>query len=448
MGHKTTGRRALTALSLAAVVVLAGCDRLDTWMGENEPPPLPGERITIMDIDKSITADPEVAGQQIQLPEPLAGTNWLQVGGNAQHLMGHLYVSDNPQQVWRASVGDGKSSDSRILGQPLIVDGVVYSMDARSQVSAFSLSNGNLIWRQDLESDEEDDGYFGGGIAYDQGRIFVSTGFLRAFALRADSGEVIWDTAVSGPVRGAPTVSDNKVMLVTLDNKLEVLDAENGGQAYSHTGIQETAGLVGGASAASNGSVTLVPYTSGEIVALLTDNGRELWNDSLSAIRRGAQAEDIAHIRALPVLDDRVAYAISHSGRMAAIDLRRGLRIWEAEIGGVEMPWIAGDYIYVVTQEGEVVCLLRSSGQVVWVTKLPRYEDPEDRDGVINWKGPVLVGDRLIVASSLGEARTLSPYTGEEISKIDLPGGVAVSPVVGNDVVVFLTEDGDLVVYR
>ena len=389
-----------------------------------------------------------MAGQQVTLPAPLAGTNWLQAGGNPQHLMGHLYVGDNPQLVWRTSVGEGRDSDARILAQPLVVDGVVYTMDARSQISAFSVSDGRLIWRKDLAPEDEEDGYFGGGLAYDQGRLYVSTGFLRAFALAADSGEDIWETDVSGPVRGAPTVLDGKVMMISLDNRLEVLDTGDGELLYSQTGIQETAGLLGAASPASNGKVSIVPYTSGEIVALLTDNGRELWNDSLSAVRRGGQAEDIAHIRALPVLDDRVVYAVSNSGRMAAIDLRRGLRIWEAEIGGVQMPWVVGNYIFLVTQDAEVVGLLRATGQVLWVTPLPRFEDPENKEGLINWKGPLLAGDRLIVASSLGEARALSPYNGEEISKISLPEGVAVSPVVANDTIFFLTESGELLAYR
>jgi outer membrane protein assembly factor BamB len=249
-------------------------------------------------------------------------------------------------------------------------------------------------------------------------------------------------------MRAAPAAVDGRVFVVTLDNQTVALAAEDGQRLWSHSGIQETTGLVGGASPAVAGSTVIAPYSSGEIVGLLAENGRVLWSDSLSSVTRVDPLGDLAHIRGTPVIDRGMVFAISHSGRMVAIDLRQGLRAWEAEVGGVEMPWIGGDFLFVLTNDAQVVCLTRRDGRIRWVRPLERYEDPDDQEDLIHWAGPVLAGDRLIVAGSNGEALSISPYTGEVLGRIDLPGAPAVAPVVAGNSLYFLTEGGTLVAMR
>ena len=63
------------------------------------------------------------------------------------------------------------------------------------------------------------------------------------------------------------------------------LAAEDGRRLWSHNGIPETAGLLGGASPAVEGEVVVVAYSSGELFALRVENGRAVWSDNLAAAR-------------------------------------------------------------------------------------------------------------------------------------------------------------------
>ena len=67
---------------------------------------------------------------------------------------------------------------------------------------------------------------------------------------------------------------------------------------------------------------------------------------------------------------------------------------------------------------------------------------------VIDWSGPVLAGDRLIVAGSHDKALTLSPYTGEILGEVDLPGGAAISPAIARETIYLLTDEARLVAFR
>jgi hypothetical protein len=64
------------------------------------------------------------------------------------------------------------------------------------------------------------------------------------------------------------------------------------------------------------------------------------------------------------------------------------------------------------------------------------------------WTGPILVGDRLLVAGSNQQALTVSPYNGEILGRIDLPGPVSISPVAANGTVFILTDNAQLLAYR
>jgi len=437
---------ALPALGLVGLVLLPGCG---SFLGRSETDkPLPGKRVSILAVDRGLIADRAIADLEVQLPPPYVNEGWAQAGGTAAHAMYHLQLGDTLKRQWKSDVGEGSGDDRHILAQPLVVGGTVYTMDARSLVTAFDSESGRRLWRTDVELEEEDGGYFGGGLAYADGRLFVTTGFGIIFALDAQSGEIIWQQRVTAPMRAAPTVSGGRVFATTLDNRTFALAADNGRRLWEHTGVQEIASLLGGASPAVAGSVVVVPYSSGELHALLVENGRELWSDVLTPVNRFDPVSNLAHIRGMPVIDRGLVLAVSHSGRMVAIDLRRGVRAWELEVGGVQMPWSAGDFIYLLTNESEVICVVRQSGRVRWVRSLPRFEDPEELEGPIGWFGPVLAGDRLIVTSSTGDAISISPYTGELLGHLDLPGTPTVAPVVANNTIYILTEDAALVAIR
>jgi len=321
-------------------------------------------------------------------------------------------------------------------------------MDTDAVVTASRAEDGAVVWQSDIEPPEEDDGNWGGGVAYDLGRVYAGTGFAQVVALDAKTGNVLWRTPVSAPMRAAPTAFGGQVYAITKDNQLFAINADSGEVVWTHTGIEETAGLLGSASPAVDGDIVIVPYSSGEIFALRAENGRQLWSDNLAAIRRADAVSALADIRGRPVVDRGRVYAISHSGRMVAIDLASGRRIWETEVGGVNQPWIAGRFLYVVTTEGDVVALVADNGLVKWVSSLGRYEDPEDRTNLVNWHGPVLASDRLIVTGSHGIAVAMSPYTGDVIGRIEMPDDVSLSPAIANETLYFQTDDARVTAFR
>ncbi len=181
---------------------------------------------------------------------------------------------------------------------------------------------------------------------------------------------------------------------------------------------------------------------------MTVENGRPLWSDSLASASPADAVSALADIRGRPVIDRGRVFAVSHSGRMVAIDLRTGERVWEQDIGSSHGPWVAGDYVYILSNDNELVCLTRDEGKVRWLRQLPSYEDEKKKEDPISWAGPVLGGDRLIVLSSDGSALSVSPYTGAPLGREEMPGNAFVDPVIANNTLYILTDNGELSAYR
>lgn len=436
----------------AGFAALAGLLALTACADEEEalaPGQLTGERISVLAFESRIEADPRIQSVKVSLPPPYVNEAWPTAGGYPSHAMHHLALPGPLRKQWAATIGVGSWDFGQLLAPPIVVGSVVFAMDAEGRVSALDLANGSVYWTMNLSrKGEKADENFGGGMAYDGGVLFVTTGLGRVVALDPMQAKVLWDRDFKLPFRAAPSATGGRVFVITHDNQLFALEALSGETLWEHQVIVEGAGLLGNSSPAVQDDTLVAPFTSGELVAIRVQNGRVAWQDILTRTGRLTSLSTLSDIAGRPVIDRGRVFAVSHSGRMVAIDLTTGERVWTRNIASTQTPWVAGDYVYVVTTEAEVVCLNWSDGRVRWVRSLERWEDPEDQSGLIVWSGPVLGSDRLIVASSTGKMVALSPYTGAMLGTLNTSHGTYVPPTVAQGMLLVLDEEGDLTAYR
>jgi len=428
---------------LAASLTTGACG-----LFEDKKTRLPGDRISVLGLDRTVAADPNVANLPINLPSPAVNADWPQPGGNPAHAMGSPALGNGVKKVWDRSIGDGSSRYARVMSQPVIAGGRVFAMDGGVQVSALDAASGKAFWQVDLKPEDLRGSAFGGGPCFWNDRLFVSTGYAEVIALDPADGKIIWRKNVSSPVHSAPTVDNKRIFVVTVDNELVALSTDDGSRLWSHNGIPETAGLLGSASPAVEGENVVVAYNSGELFALRVENGRPIWNENLAAARTMDAVSSMADIHGRPVIDRGRVFAVSHSGRMMAIDLRSGAHVWDQDMGSSHEPWSVGDFVFVLANDNDIVCLTRNEGKIRWAQPLPHYENEKKKEDPIRWAGPVLGGNQLIVLSSSGVAMFLSPQTGETVSQTGLSDKGYLGPVIADNTLYLLTDDAQLSAYR
>ncbi len=437
------------AIIICSALAIAGCDTVGDMLAPQEKIKIKGERVAVLKTDTTPVADVTLSDIPIKLPASVLNSDWTQPGGNASNNLQHLSAKGELNRIWSADIGAGSSSSVRLVATPVIGAGRIYTLDAEATLRAMDAASGSEVWRKDLTPEDQDsDKGFGGGVAFADGKVFVSTGFGFVAALDANSGQEVWRRQGAVPYRMAPVVADGKVYVATQENQLLAINAADGKVAWDHRGIAESAGILRSNSVAVEGDVVVVPYSSGELFALRADNGRVLWSDTLS---RGGQLTPLASlsdIAARPVIDRGYIFAISHSGRLVAIEGRTGERVWTVDVGGTQRPWVAGDFVYVVTDDAKVLCVTRKDGKIRWKRQLQAFENEERKRGPVTWSGPVLASDRLILLSSQGEAVALSPFDGKTTAEINISTSAFIAPIVAQDTLYVLSDNAELTAYR
>jgi outer membrane protein assembly factor BamB len=443
---------------MAAVAALSACstvsrigEAINPFDGGDPPPqtaPQDG-RQSILAFEQQLTPDPALAAQAITVPASVSVTEWSQPGGTADNSPPQSSGSAILEQAWRSSLGEGSNNRVKLAAPPVIADGRLFFLDADHRVHAVSASDGDRIWNERLRPEDSRDRVArGGGIAVSGGRVYVTTGFGFIAALDASNGEEVWRVQANAPFQSAPTVSGGRVYAVTNDSELVALDAATGELSWNYQAIAEPARILSAPSVAIEGETVIAPFASGEVVALLAANGRRLWSDSLSRSGRLTSLSAINDIAGRPVIDGGAAYAASHSGVLAAIDLRSGQRIWARTFASTQTPWVAGDVLYAISVDGELAAFERRTGNIYWVQQLRRYRDEGGRKGRVAWTGPIMIGGRLVLANSEGDVVAVSPANGQTLATADVGQSVFIPPIAANDQIYIVTDEARLVVLR
>ena len=127
------------------------------------------------------------------------------------------------------------------------------------------------------------------------------------------------------PVRATPTLVDNKVIILTLDNRTLVFEKKDGSLIWEHQGIQNTTSIIGEPKVAVEGNLVLAPYSNGDIFALNLTNGVELWKQSSVNIEQSETSNSFSDIDANPVILKNIIIIASTSGKVFAINKKMAI---------------------------------------------------------------------------------------------------------------------------
>ena len=432
------------------------------------------QRISILELSETLKVADASTTAPVILPDPYVNIDWPQAGGNVAHVVQHTGASGPLEKVRSIDIGEGSGRKGRIVAPPVVAGGAIFTVDSRYKVSAFDEASGDEIWRYKIEAiersatregktsfidrvrdpltftdgDGSDKEGVGGGVAFANNRIFVASGLGKLVALDASTGAVVWERETRVPLNSVPTVDNGRVFVISDDNELFAMNAETGEVLWTYQGITETASMLTSPAPAVVDDVVIAPFSSGELIALRVQNGGVLWQDALSSTARLTPLASLNDISGGPAVADGYVIATAQSGVMTAFDLRTGQRVWSQPAGSLSIPLIAADVVFTVTTSGQVAALSKLDGTVHWIQQLENFKNAKKRKERTVWTGPLLAGNRLLVASSKGEVVVIDPSSGSILKEEKVGGPVFVPPVIANETVYILTDEAKLVALR
>lgn len=383
------------------------------------------------------------------------------------------------KEAWSIPI-EGQGVYGSYASTPVIVNGVVYSQDLESNVSAIDLESGDVIWETKLESPSHGPN----GLAVAEGRVYGATNG-GAFALDQKTGKELWTVQLGGPVDMAPGVNDGKVYVSTVPENtsaeyeagavgtLWAMDAKTGKKLWHFDTVPKD--LWGEPNVNSGGGLWYPPsfdsqgniYAGTGNPAPLPGTPNHPWGSSRPGDNRYADSlvkldpnsgkldwfyQETPHniydwdFQNSPIITKsggkEVAIGSGKSGFVVAVDLKTGKPLWRTRVGEHNghdkdsLYAMRGEYNKIKTGEvfpgelGGVLAAMASDGKRVYVP-------------IVNHSMTVKNGSEVTEESeATGEVEAIDLRTGKVVWEATFPGPAYGSLVVSNDVVFATSAEG------
>ena len=315
-------------------------------------------------------------------------------------------VADYPAKIlYKQRVISSFDYSVRAL-DPVLTNGRAYFADTKGHIRVLDLLTGKTVMKlknkirysSDLGST---DNYF---------LIGDSKANLTAYNL--DTGAIGFTTKLNTELTTAPIYSKAHDLIYarTIDGTMHAIRASDGKRVWVYERDNPALVLRGSGNPVLDVDLVISGYANGKIAALEAENGKAEWEVATTNASGGTDLARMTDIVATPVVWRNSIYAALVNGNLVSIAKYSGRINWKKKINVQDKLAVDSKLLYVVEEYSIVKALDNREGDFYWVQK-----DLAKR----KLKGPVLMGDKVIVADELGFVYVLAKGKGKVLGKIN-----------------------------
>lgn len=327
---------------------------------------------------------------------------------------------------WSTSVGDGQG-DGFFKIAPVLVDGVLYVASSEGDVAAIDAEDGDKRWSVSLERP------ISGGVGYHKDSLYLGGADGSVLQLSAQDGSIIWEAAVSGEVLAPPAVSDNWVIVQTYDGKL--LGFETGAEVptWTYTSDVPVLTLRGTSTPLLIGDNAIAGFGDGKVVAVDVDSGNTSWESRIGIPQGGSEIDRIVDIDGVMTVQGIELFVSSYQGRVAALDIRTGRKIWQQNVSSVTGTSVGFGNVYVADVDGTVSAFLRNGQGARWQNIELGYRE---------LSRPTPINSYVATVDLEGYLHLLTQVEGQIVGRSKIASGPARADMISANGRLFILDDG------
>ena len=337
------------------------------------------------------------------------------------------------KRIWSTGVGDGMGK-AGISMPPMFADGVIYTADAKGQLTAVGAEKGNKIWTIKTKQ------AFSGGPAVGESLLVMGTLDGTVLAFDAADGSERWSARVSSEVLAVPGISENIVVVRCIDGRVFGLDANTGTRVWIYDSSVPLLTLRGNTNILLRGSTVFVGYPDGTVAALKVADGTVMWSQSVVSPDGRTELERLADIGIQMVIVASDLIVSSYKKRIASLAADSGRLLWFKEIPSFTGVQVDRTNLAVSDFGGNLWLLDRRNGSTLW-----KIDQLTNRGLTL----PAFYGDLVVVGDKEGYLHWINISDGAFVAR-EREGkkGFAGAPLTVGTTLYVLTNKGTLSAYR
>ncbi len=346
-----------------------------------------------------------------------------------------LTAIQNPstlKTVWRGQTGNGNGNTS-INYAPVVLDGQLYTASQNGAMVVYDAKNGHVLWKKKASVP------LSSGLAVGDAKLFVNNNQGELLAFNASNGTKLFSASLPNRSFSAPAYGSAKVVVKTIDEQMLAFNADDGTRIWSYEGNVPSMILQGGSSPVINEDIVIQGSADGKITLVTLDKGQLLWQRSTAEPNGVSDISRMVDIDANPLVKGNVIYVGSYQGNVMAIDKFKASVIWQHKLSTRSGLAMSDAALFVTDTQGRVWAFDPATGKVLWQqTKLLGR----------SLTAPVIVGENVVVADTLGDVHWLSQTDGHFVARVQMDKtGIASNPVADANTVFVMANKGAVAAY-
>lgn len=334
---------------------------------------------------------------------------------------------------WSRLAGTGQDKRySRFV--PALSDDRIFVCDVEGKVFAFDALTGNKVWKVDLDVEVS------AGLFYDRGRLLLGTYDAGVIALNAENGSLLWKGKASSEVSALPVSNGLVVVAQSIDGQVFGMDAETGEKKWSFDHPVPVLTLRGAATPVFYSDLVILPFESGQLVALKANEGSSVWEARVGQPKGVTELERIVDVDSSPLVIGDSLYAATFQGSLAAFSPAQGQPIWKQSVSTYQDLVYSQGKVYVSAEDSTVFAFDSTTGEKVWENNQLFRRD---------LTAPTVVGDYIAVIDFEGFLHLLNQDDGSFAYRFKPVGDKYRSPLISkNNMLYILADEGRLTAYE
>ena len=406
-----------------------------SWFDEKEEV-LPGKRQAVFKFDNDVIVK---SNEKIFIGDSISTEEWSQQNHNERNHLFHFKSKKSLKLKKKLKLNDIAFDKIDDVTIPVFSKEKVFFADNDYNIHSMDIESGKINWTVQLKKERKEKLPFIGGFALSESNLVITTGLGNVYLINTLSGEIIWNKNFMVQFSRPPLIKNSNIYVVSDDNQTFSLNLESGDLIWSHSGNLEEVSIIGGSKPVIHNNILIVSYSSGEIYALNASDGTLLWFDNITSgnFFNKSSLNDIQS--PISIVENKV-FVPTFSDKFIVYNLSDGSELWNLKLSSINPVVISGKSIYIIDTNGRLLCIDKNLGKLLWAVQLKISEKGEE----IDWYGPLLTSNKLILGSSNGSALSISPFTGRLLSKMNFSEELVTNPIQIGEEIILISKDGTL----
>jgi len=340
---------------------------------------------------------------------------WIMSGLNYSNLTYHLRFDGQINKFSKYKFK--KIQHSTIKENPLIIEKNYFiTIGDKGSILKF-VNRGKLQWSRNVYSKKEKKKIESISLALSKGKLYAIDNLGKYYAIKVDTGEIIWVKRHSALFNSQIKITKNKILAVDSNNIINCFSTIDGKQIWKFetpsTFIKTNKKL----SIIVTQNSVLFSNTAGDIVKVNINTGELSWfiptqNTLIQHETDFLETSDI-------VLFKKNIFFSNNFSKLFSLNIDSGLLNWILNINSNLRPILIDNFLFTISQEGYLIVIDSIEGKIIRSNYILNRFKAKQRKKLF-MQGFLIASNKVYITTNLGYLIICSARTGkvEKVTKV------------------------------